>query len=191
MKDLLRQYYDVILFIVCLFAANFFWKWTVSGDEALGDVWWLSVNMTAPFAWLAEHTAAVSAWFLELVRGDNVHYFAPYSIRFASGFGVRIVWSCTPIKQAFIWLIIMVFARGVWLKKLWYIPLGWLMIHVFNVFRIVIISLLCENHPEMFSFWHEYIFKYVFYGMIFLMWVLWVERISPVEAAHTTSASDN
>ena len=189
MKDTLRQLYnqysDVILFIVCLFAANYLWKFTVSGDETIGDVYWLGLDITAPFAFLAEHTAAVSAAVLEWLRGEAVHYFPPYTIRFSSGFGVRIVWSCTPIKQGFIWLVIMLFAHGSWKKKLWFIPLGWAFIQLFNIMRIIVISLLCEHHSEMFSFWHEYIFKYIFYGMIFLLWVWWTECISKTREGRT------
>lgn len=175
-KRKLSPYTDIILFVVCLFAANAIWKLCISGDEMLGTVMLLGIDITQPYAWIAEHTARISAWWLELLR-DTAHYRPPFSIRFDSGFAVRIVWSCTPIKQAFIWLVIMLFARGSWIRKTWFIPLGWVCIHVFNIFRIVVIALLCEYHSDMFPFWHEHVFKYVFYGMLFLLWVLWAERI--------------
>lgn len=178
LQQLYHQYSDVILFIICLFCANYLWKFTISGDESIGDVYCFGMDITAPFAWFAEHIATVSYWLLDLLRGEAVHYFPPYSIRFSSGFWVRIVWSCTPVKQSFIWLVIMLFAHGEWKRKLWFIPMGWVIIHIFNIFRIVVICLLCEHHRDMFVFWHEYIFKYVFYGMMFLLWVWWVERIS-------------
>ena len=89
-----------------------------------------------------------------------------------------VVWSCTAVKQSFIWLIIMLFARGPWQRKLWFIPLGWLVAYAFNIIRIAAIGLLCEHHPEMFEFYHVYLFKYLFYAVLFALWVWWVERVS-------------
>jgi hypothetical protein len=37
--------------------------------------------------------------------------------------------------------------------------------------------LFIEFHPEWFDLLHEYIFKYLFYGMLFLLWVWWTEKI--------------
>ncbi len=175
-KTAVTPYIDVLLFVVCLFGANILWKLTISGDEEMGEVSFLGLDVTAPFAYYAEYIARACYKYLSVVR-DTVHYFPPYNIRFDSGFGVRIVWSCTPIKQAFIWLVIMLFARGLQKRKLWFIPLGWFAIHAFNIIRICCINLLCEFHPQMFSFWHEYVFKYLFYGMMFLLWVWWVEKL--------------
>jgi uncharacterized membrane protein len=34
-----------------------------------------------------------------------------------------------------------------------------------------------RNNPDSFDFLHEGLYKYMFYGIIFLMWVLWEEKI--------------
>jgi exosortase/archaeosortase family protein len=61
---------------------------------------------------------------------------------------------------------------------LWYIPLGLVLVYLFNIFRISSIAAVIEQHPDWFKFTHEYFFKYLFYGLIFGMWVLWEEKIS-------------
>lgn len=176
MLSALRPYKDILLFVVCLLGANCVWKGCIAGDEELNTVTLLGHDITCIFSSMASHIAQRAAAICGLVT-DSVHYVAPYSIRFDSGFGTRIVWSCTPVKQAFIWLIIMLFASGKWQHKLWYIPAGALFIWCFNILRIALIDLLCEHHPDMFVFWHVYFFKYLFYGMIFLLWLLWIEKI--------------
>lgn len=177
-KKRLSPYADILLFVVCLLGANAVWKLCVSGDEN-GDAVFLfgTWDITFCFDWLAEHTARVVAWWTSLVR-PTLTYYPPVVMRFDSGFAVRIVWSCTPIKQSFIWLIIILFARGTWKNKLWFVPFGWLCAYLFNILRITLIGFLCEFHPAMFPFWHEYVFKYLFYGMLFLLWVWWVEKIN-------------
>ena len=173
-KERLAPYTDIILFAVCLLAAHFFWKFTVIADEHGGQVLWFGLNISLPFDYMSRHVAKV-VWRLVSLTRDTLQYFPPDILRFDSGSSVKIVWSCTALKQAFIWLVIMLFARGSWFNKLWFVPLGWVCIYLFNIFRIYIIALVIEHHPEMFNLLHTYVFKYLFYGMLFLLWVLWVE----------------
>lgn len=178
-------YRDIILFAVCLFAANYFWKFTVQGDEGTNEVLWFGLNITWPFQVLSEHIARV-AYRLTGLLTDTAHLSAPYTISFDSGFAYTVVWSCTALKQSFIWLIIMLFARGSWQHKLWFIPLGWLVAYLFNIFRITAIGLLCEHHPERFDFYHTILFKYLFYAVLFALWVWWIERLSnPKTSSHS------
>ena len=176
----LAPYTDILLFAVCLFGANAFWKWAVEGDDSNNIVTVFGANATPYFNACAQYVAERVATIIHLFR-PTVCYFEPDIIAFSSGFISQVAWSCTAIKQSFIWLIIMLFARGKRVHKLWFIPLGWLFIHGFNLLRISLINMLCEFHPDRFVFWHEYFFKYLFYLMLFLLWVLWNEspRLHP------------
>ena len=171
-KKQIAPYTDIILFVVALLAANFFWKYTVLGDEGGEQVTWFGFDITAPFDFLATHIANAVYWTVHLVR-DTIHQLPNNILRFDSGSSVRIVWSCTALKQSFIWLIIMLVARGKWLRKLWFIPLGFVAIYLFNILRIALITLIIEHHPELFEMMHTYVFKYLFYLMLFGMWVWW------------------
>ena len=171
----LKPYKDIIVFVVSMMVANYFWKFTFQGDEVSTMVTWFGMDVTAPFAFMARHIASVSAWVIDLFR-DTIRYIEPYTLRFDSGTGVKIVWGCTGLKQSFIWLIIMLASAGLWRRKLWFIPLGWLCIYVFNLFRIIVVALVVEFHPELFQLLHTYIFKYLFYFMLFMLWVGWTER---------------
>ena len=46
---ILKPYTDIILFVIALLAANFFWKFTVHGDEGGIQVIWLGMDITQPF----------------------------------------------------------------------------------------------------------------------------------------------
>jgi exosortase/archaeosortase family protein len=98
-----------------------------------------------------------------------LHYF--------NGNGVRIVWGCTGIKQSFIFLSVMLLARGSWKNKLWFIPLGLFLCYLINVVRITAITAIVKHHPEAFEMLHGYLFKYLYYGLIFLIWIFWEEVI--------------
>ena len=199
MKAALRPYADVIIFMITLFAANYFWKWTVSGDENGDLVTWLGWDVTALFEFMACHIARVVYWLVSLFR-DTAFMADEHTIRFVGGTGTSIIWGCTAIKQSFIWLCLIATVRP-WivrfspftfhfspftfhfspftLAKLLYIPLGWACCYAFNILRIFLITLLIEHHPEWFHMLHDYIFKYLFYGMLFGLWVIFVEKIRP------------
>lgn len=168
--------FDVALFAVCLFGANILWKMCVNGDESSDFVTVLGMDASRIFNAVSHYLTTRVYWVLQLFR-PTVHLYEPDVVWFDSGFASRIIWGCTAIKQSFIWLIIILFARGKSLRKLWFIPFGWVMIHIFNVVRISLIDLLCEFHPTMFEFWHGFFFKYLFYFMMFLLWVWWNEKL--------------
>ena len=182
-KAALRPYADVIIFMITLFAANYFWKWTVSGDENGDLVTWFGWDVTAPFEFMACHIARVVYWLVSLFR-DTAFMADEHTIRFVGGTGTSIIWGCTAIKQSFIWFwliatVIPITNYKLQIAKLWYIPLGWLCCYAFNILRIFLIALLIEHHPEWFHMLHDYIFKYLFYGMLFGLWVIFVEKIRP------------
>lgn len=172
----ISEYKDILIFVVTLLVANYFWKFTVHGDEAgIGDVTWFGLIWTPFFDAISHHTARCAYWVVDLFR-DTVHLNGTH-IRFDSGNASNVVWSCTPVKQSFIWFCLILTAAGSWLRKIWFIPLGWIVIYGINVLRIAAISLIIEFHPELFNLMHAYIFKYIFYGIIFLMWLWWIERV--------------
>ena len=178
LKQRFEPYADIIIFMVTLLAANYLWKWTMTGDEYGDAVTWLRWDVTAPFEFMACHIASAVYWLVSLFR-DTAYMPDEHTIRFASGSGTTIIWGCTGLKQSFIWLCLMLTVRGGWKHKLWYIPLGWLFCYAFNIFRIFLIVLFIEFHPEWFHVLHDYIFKYLFYAGLFGLWVIFVEKIRP------------
>ena len=194
LQSQLRPYRDVIVFVVTLLVANYFWKWTMNGDEYGEQVTWFGLDVTAPFEFMACHIASVVYGLLSLFR-DTVYMADENTIRFASGVGTTIIWGCSGLKQSFIWLCLILTVRPIFkssnsqilkfsIAKSLYILLGWLCCYVFNILRIFLIALLIEHHPDWFEVLHNYIFKYLFYAMLFGLWVIFVEKIRPHALSH-------
>lgn len=175
----LTPYEGIIRFVVAMLAANYFWKFTVLGDEdGHGAVTWFGLDLTWYFDVLADHIAGIVYTMLHAFD-DAVTLTDGNRLRFTdTGVGISIVWGCTAIKQSFIWLVIMLAARGRWTDKLWYIPIGWVFAYAFNIFRIYMVALLTKHHPEWFELLHTYLFKYLFYGCFFILWLLYDEYIA-------------
>ncbi len=128
-------------------------------------------------AWLAHQVFLASSWIVEnilripITTSNNTLFFENKG-------AIAVVGSCSGLKQFYQWTVLMVLFPGPWLKKLWYIPLGIIIIHIVNIFRIVILSVVVIHWPQHWDFIHEWILRPFFYVVIFGMWVLWVERIA-------------
>jgi exosortase/archaeosortase family protein len=173
----LIPYSGIIYFMVILIVSHFLWKFTVLGDESDTIVTFFGLDISAPFSLMADHVAKmvknILTMFGYVIMGETGNI-----LRHENGNAVRIVWACTGIKQAYIFFCIIAFYRGPFKTKLWYIPLGIAVTYLFNIFRISVITGIVYNHFNLFELVHEHIFKYLFYGLIFGMWVLWEEKIS-------------
>ena len=179
---ILASFKPVILFAIILMGSNLFWKYTVLGDETDTMVSFFGLNISPPFIWFSDHVASVTQMLLRFF-GTEVTLEKSNSIRFTNLNAVQIIWACTGLKQAYIFTCIIAFYRGPWIHKLWFIPLGLVIVNIFNIFRITFITATFEHHPEWFVFLHETFFKYLFYVVIFGMWVIWVEKFAGKTAA--------
>lgn len=166
----------VIVFVFILLCAHFFWKFTVLGDESDLLVTFFGWDISKPFNLMADHVAIVVSKVLNAI--GFTHQFETYNIiRHENGSAIRVVWACTGLKQSYIFITLILFFKGPWRKKIWFIPLGLVIIYLFNIFRITFLAGMVRFHPEWFDFVHEEIFKYLFYGLIFGLWVIWEEKI--------------
>jgi len=59
-----------------------------------------------------------------------------------------------------------------------FILLGLIIIHVLNVLRIALLSVALYSFPEYEHFLHGVVFPLVIYGVVFLLWVIWVNNYS-------------
>ncbi|OIP81049.1 MAG: hypothetical protein AUK44_10865 [Porphyromonadaceae bacterium CG2_30_38_12] len=163
--------------MVVLICAHFLWKFTVIGDETDTQVQFFGFDISAPFSFMASHVASASYFILHAL-GSDVQLLTHNWLRYPNHVNVQIVWSCSGLKQAYIFTCIIAFSHGKFVKKMWFIPLGLVVVYFVNIIRIAAITALIEHHPEQFELLHEHIFKYAFYAFVFALWVWWEEKIS-------------
>ncbi len=67
---------------------------------------------------------------------------------------------------------------GNWKNKLWYIPMGLIIIIFINVVRIASLTYISYRYPEHLDFNHYVVFRVVAWIAIFIMWGIWFNRLS-------------
>jgi exosortase family protein XrtF len=86
---------------------------------------------------------------------------------------IRVGASCNGLELLVLFIIFIICYEGRLLNKLWFIPLGLLIIHVLNVLRNYILTLMVIHKSPYFEFFHRYVFIFIVYGSIFLLWMWW------------------
>ena len=73
-------------------------------------------------------------------------------------------------------------AYGRFSKKLfWFIPIGVIIIHLFNLVRIGALYFVVIYLQDYLYFTHKYLFTAFLFAVIFLLWIIWVQKLYPRE----------
>ena len=70
-------------------------------------------------------------------------------------------------------------AYGGRLKRLsWFVPLGIVIIHLFNLARIALLYYVAEYHHTFMYFTHKYLFTATIYVVVLALWYWWATKLS-------------
>jgi exosortase family protein XrtF len=122
-------------------------------------------------------TVAASKWLLELF-GYLVFTGSDRLIGVDGTSGLWIGDNCNGIALFAQFAGFIIAYPGNWIKKLFFIPLGIIIIELLNILRVVGLAILDTYSRTWTEFNHTYTFSIVIYGVIFLLWMLWVNKIS-------------
>ena len=170
-----QSLFDVGLFFVLIFSFHILYViW-----EGPMDFWPIKGTVDKLFVWASALLFDQSTWTLEHIFGMDFFTYE-HTIGFVNHQDtysyVTVAPECTSLKQWMHWLFLMLIFPGPWKHKAWYIPLGLVIVELTNVVRIVGICLFLRPFPNSFALAHDVIFKIMFYVVIFLMWMIWVEK---------------
>lgn len=182
-KNLLKKYSylkGVAYFVIILLVSHFLWKFSLLEGKDLQGLpqifLWRCYDLSFIFNNTVGYLTSQVSWVIQDVFNmDVVMLKNSVYVKEVSSL-VKIVWSCSGLKQMFVFFCIIAFYPGSEKHKLWFIPLGILLIWILNVIRISALIALFEQNPNNFDIFHE-LSKYVFYFIIFMFWVFWEEKI--------------
>ncbi|MBC7864741.1 MAG: archaeosortase/exosortase family protein, partial [Bacteroidia bacterium] len=90
--------------------------------------------------------------------------------------GVWIGYACNALSLFVLFSFFIISFPGNWLKKLWFIPVGILLVHLLNILRVFALVLIAHHHYDFLSFNHTYTFTILVYAFIFGLWMWWVNK---------------
>ncbi|RYG41406.1 MAG: exosortase family protein XrtF [Chitinophagaceae bacterium] len=90
----------------------------------------------------------------------------------------RMVEGCNAVSVMILFVAFVIAFRGKWLTTAVFIFLGIIVIHILNIARIALLAIALLRFPESEEILHGVIFPAVIYGVVLLLWILWVNKFS-------------
>jgi len=105
--------------------------------------------------------------------------FDPYlEVWYNQKYTLRIVEGCNAVSVFILFVSFVIAFSGKFKTTLLFILLGIFIIYVFNVIRITLLTILLFHFPEHEHILHGVLFPLIIYGMVFILWVIWVNKFS-------------
>ncbi|HLT32557.1 MAG TPA: exosortase family protein XrtF [Aquaticitalea sp.] len=99
-------------------------------------------------------------------------------------FVARVVEGCNSMSVIVLFISFMIAFAEKFKTTFLYILAGSVLIYAANLFRIVILSIGLYHYPWRREVLHTVIFPLIIYGMVFLLWMFWVNRFSNLKKKH-------
>ncbi len=165
-----RHFRDVFWFAVITLSIHFAYRYWANG-LGYAPVQPLMQDLQNALTSVVFHQ---SAWVNEHLLNLSFRV-SGQTMTFANDSWITINNSCAGDKQILQFMLLLLIYPGPWRRKLWYIPLGMVIIHFTNVLRIVLLSLVSVYRPEWWHTAHDTVLRAMFYVVILGLWVVWTE----------------
>lgn len=90
----------------------------------------------------------------------------------------RVIEGCNSIGVIVLFVAFVVAFSGSFWTTLLFCLAGSILIYAINVVRIVILTLSLYYYPQQRSLLHSLIFPLIIYGLVFILWMIWVNYFS-------------
>jgi exosortase H (IPTLxxWG-CTERM-specific) len=132
---------------------------------------YFSISMAEELRGFMALTATICGGIMDLFSG-NVNVVDRYMT--FRGFSVEIIEECTGIFEMLIFLAALLSYPASWRSKLIGALSGLPLLYLFNIARIVFLSVVGVYYRNLFEFMHLYFWQATLILMITTVWVLWI-----------------
>lgn len=176
MKDLFVKYKSVIRFIVLFFgtylilsaAYSFYLKASVNSDYYPDFI----TNLVAKQSAAVLETFGYPTEQVDYYRGEGV------LLTIEKAYSVNVVEGCNAISVIILFIsFIIAFAKD-FKKTFLFILAGMALIYVVNILRISLLTVAMYKFPEHQELLHGVLFPAVIYGMVLILWIVWVRNVN-------------
>ena len=122
------------------------------------------------------HLVSVSSFLLNYIF--NINSVAVGGDLFLpNNFTINMDSGCSGLQQFYLVLLLFLIIPGPIKMKIWYIPVGLIIVHISNIIRLTFLVLITHYDSDSFYFVHDWVFRPFIYGIIFLLWLYWEIQI--------------
>lgn len=107
-----------------------------------------------------------------------------YKIFYEGKYVARIIEGCNAISVIILFIAFVIAFSGRVKTTLLFAVGGGLFLYLVNVLRILILAVLLFWFPDQVHLLHGVLFPLLIYGMVFLLWIIWVNKYSAYASDH-------
>lgn len=172
-KYKLKSIVDVVYFAILLFGFHFIWKfWQNEFDFRFFTDKSIFIPVYKFLTYITFHATDI---FLAIIL-DGHYSIENLTWYFDNGSSITIVDGCSGLKAYMQFTIIILFFPGPIKSKIWFIPTGLIILFITNIIRLIGLDIIVYYFNAYWGLAHDHLQKAFFYGVIFLLWVIWVEK---------------
>lgn len=93
----------------------------------------------------------------------------------------RVIEGCNSISVIILFVSFIAAFASKFKTTFFYMLAGSVLLYTVNLLRIVLLSIGLYHFPQQKDVFHTVVFPAVIYGMVFLLWVFWVNRFSKLK----------
>ena len=127
---------------------------------------------------VSNHTALLMELFdqdYKILPNDTE---ASTKIIYKGAYVARIVEGCNAVSVIILFAAFIFAFAADWKKTALYILLGSVLVYVLNIIRISLLVVAYYYYPDYKEFLHGTVFPLFIYGVVFVLWVVWVTKFS-------------
>ena len=163
---------DVIIFIIITLTVHYSYRFWAN----TAHYWPIEKQMNLAHdkaSWIVFNQ---SVWFIDHVLRIPITTDDKRTILFENNGFIAINQSCSGLKPILQFILLMFIFPVPWKHKAWFIPMGIVIVHIVNLFRITGLAVVTITIPEYWDFAHDNVFRPFLYVVIFFLWVWWAEK---------------
>ena len=176
MKALLKKYKSVVLFIV-LFLGTYLILSTIYS-------FYLKASVSSGFYpdYITNLVARQSAAILDalgyLIVMEEYEGRVGMLIIIENAYAVNIVEGCNSASVIILFVSFVISFAEKFKKTVIFLLAGAVLIYIVNLLRIVLLTVAAYKFPEYQEMLHSVVFPAIIYGMVFILWIVWVRMLN-------------
>ena len=106
-----------------------------------------------------------------LIEIDN----AERIVRIHGSIGVTVGEPCIGFGVSAFFTALIFSTTGAFHKKIWFVPIGLIIISLGNLLRICALTIMVESNPRLWEVNHKFVFTIIIYSCVFILWSFWIK----------------
>ncbi|MDX6181334.1 exosortase family protein XrtF [Flavobacterium sp. Fl-77] len=174
MKKYLVQYKPFLLFISIFFATYIFLTLVYKSYLNLFE----ESEVDGITNLVGDHVKYIMQLFGADIRIEKNVSESFLEVWYNNVYFVRIVEGCNAVSIVILFISFVISFSGKWKSTVFFILFGVFFIYILNVIRIALLTVLLFRFPENQQFLHGVLFPLIIYGVVFILWIIWVNKFS-------------